>query len=196
MITVSLILKIISLFIAVLCLILIEIDKERHILNTKMKTIIAILGILAFIYSLYVLWKLIILMERGKIITISLILKIISFFIAVLCLILIEIDKERHILNTKMKTIIAILGILAFIYSLYVLWKLIILMERGKIITISLILKIISFFIAVLCLILIGIDKERHILSTKMKTTINILGILAFIYFLYILWKIITLIRK
>ena len=129
-------------------------------------------------------------------ITVSLILKIISLFIAGLCLILIEIDKERHILNTKMKTIIAILGILAFIYSLYVLWKLIILMERGKIITISLILKIISFFIAVLCLILIGIDKERHILSTKMKTTINILGILAFIYFLYILWKIITLIRK
>ena len=196
MITVSLILKIISLFIAVLCLILIEIDKERHILNTKMKTIIAILGILAFIYSLYVLWKLIILMERGKIITISLILKIISFFIAVLCLILIEIDKERHILNTKMKTIIAILGILAFIYSLYVLWKLIILMERGKIITISLILKIISFFIAVLCLILIEIDKERHILNTKMKTIIAILGILAFIYSLYILWKIITLIRK
>ena len=100
-------------------------------------------------------------------ITVSLILKIISLFIAVLCLILIEIDKERHILNTKMKTIIAILGILAFIYSLYVLWKLIILMERGKIITISLILKIISFFIAVLYLILIGIDKERHILSTK-----------------------------
>ena len=128
--------------------------------------------------------------------TISLILKIISLFIAVLCLILIEIDKERHILNTKMKTIIAILGILAFIYSLYILWKLIILMERGKIITISLILKIISFFIAVLYLILIGIDKERHILSTKMKTTINILGILAFIYSLYTLWKIITLIRK
>ena len=129
-------------------------------------------------------------------ITVSLILKIISLFIAGLCLILIEIDKERHILNTKMRTIIAILGILAFIYSLYILWKLIILMERGKIITISLILKIISFFIAVLYLILIGIDKERHILSTKMKTTINILGILAFIYFLYILWKIITLIRK
>ena len=129
-------------------------------------------------------------------ITVSLILKIISLFIAVLCLILIEIDKERHILNTKMKTIIAILGILAFIYSLYILWKLIILMERGKIITISLILKIISFFIAVLYLILIGIDKERHILSTKMKTTINILGILAFIYSLYTLWKIITLIRK
>ena len=129
-------------------------------------------------------------------ITVSLILKIISLFIAVLCLILIEIDKERHILNTKMKTIIAILGILAIIYSLYILWKLIILMERGKIITISLILKIISFFISVLYLILIGIDKERHILSTKMKTTINILGILAFIYFLYILWKIITLIRK
>ena len=130
MITVSLILKIISLFIAVLCLILIEIDKERHILNTKMKTIIAILGILAFIYSLYILWKLIILMERGKIITISLILKIISFFIAVLCLILIEIDKERHILNTKMKTIIAILGILAFIYSLYILWKIITLIRK------------------------------------------------------------------
>ena len=129
-------------------------------------------------------------------ITVSLILKIISLFIAVLCLILIEIDKERHILNTKMKTIIAILGILAFIYSLYILWKLIILMERGKIITISLILKIISFFIAVLYLILIGIEKERHILSTKMKTTINILGILAFIYFLYILWKIIPLLRK
>ena len=129
-------------------------------------------------------------------ITVSLILKIISLFIAGLCLILIEIDKERHILNTKMKTIIAILGILAFIYSLYILWKLIILMERGEIITISLILKIISFFIAVLYLILIGIDKERHILSTKMKTTINILGILAFIYSLYTLWKIITLIRK
>ena len=55
-------------------------------------------------------------------------------------------------------------------------------------ITVSLILKIISFFIAVLYLILIGIDKERHILSTKMKTTINILGILAFIYSLYILF--------
>lgn len=55
-------------------------------------------------------------------------------------------------------------------------------------ITISLILKIISLFIVVLCLILIGIDKERHILSTKMKTTINILGILAFIYSLYILF--------
>ena len=134
--------------------------------------------------------------EKEKMITVSLILKIISLFIAGLCLILIEIDKERHILNTKMKTIIAILGILAFIYSLYILWKLIILMERGKIITISLILKIISFFIAVLYLILIGTDKERHILSTKMKTTINILGILAFIYFLYILWKIITLIRE
>ena len=63
-------------------------------------------------------------------------------------------------------------------------------------ITVSLILKIISLFIAVLCLILIEIDKERHILSTKMKTTINILGILAFIYSLYTLWKIITLIRK
>ena len=55
-------------------------------------------------------------------------------------------------------------------------------------ITVSLILKIISFFIAVLYLILIGIDKERHILSTKMKTTINILGILGFIYSLYILF--------
>lgn len=55
-------------------------------------------------------------------------------------------------------------------------------------ITISLILKIISLFIVVLCLILIGIDKERHILSTKMKTTINILGILAFTYSLYILF--------
>ena len=63
-------------------------------------------------------------------------------------------------------------------------------------ITISLILKIISLFIAGLCLILIEIDKERHILNTKMKTIIAILGILAFIYFLYILWKIITLIRK
>ena len=62
--------------------------------------------------------------------------------------------------------------------------------------TISLILKIISFFIAVLYLILIGIDKERHILNTKMKTIIAILGILAFIYSLYMLWKIITLIRK
>lgn len=59
MITISLILKIISLFIAGLCLILIEIDKERHILNAKMKAIIAILGILAFIYSLYMLWKII-----------------------------------------------------------------------------------------------------------------------------------------
>ena len=64
MITVSLILKIISLFIAVLCLILIEIDKERHILNIKMKTIIAILGILAFIYSLYMLWKIITLIRK------------------------------------------------------------------------------------------------------------------------------------
>ncbi len=62
--------------------------------------------------------------------------------------------------------------------------------------TLSLILKIISIFIAVLCLILIGIDKERHILNTKMKTTINILGILAFIYSLYLLWKIIILIKK
>jgi len=53
--------------------------------------------------------------------------------------------------------------------------------------TLSLILKIIFIFIAVLCLILIGIDKERHILNTKMKTTINILGILAFIYSLYLL---------
>lgn len=64
MITVSLILKIISLFIAGLCLILIEIDKERHILNNKMKTIIAILGILAFIYSLYMLWKIITLIRK------------------------------------------------------------------------------------------------------------------------------------
>lgn len=62
--------------------------------------------------------------------------------------------------------------------------------------TLSLILKIISIFIAVLCLILIGIDKERHILNTKMKTIINILGILAFIYSLYLLWKIIILIKK
>lgn len=62
--------------------------------------------------------------------------------------------------------------------------------------TLSLILKIIFIFIAVLCLILIGIDKERHILNTKMKTTINILGILAFIYSLYLLWKIIILIKK
>ena len=64
MFTISLILKIISLFIAVLCLILIEIDKERHILNIKMKTIIAILGILAFIYSLYMLWKIITLIRK------------------------------------------------------------------------------------------------------------------------------------
>ena len=64
MITISLILKIISLFIAGLCLILIEIDKERHILNNKMKTIIAILGILAFMYSLYILWKIIILIRK------------------------------------------------------------------------------------------------------------------------------------
>ncbi len=62
--------------------------------------------------------------------------------------------------------------------------------------TLSLILKIIFIFIAVLCLILIGIDKEIHILNTKMKTTINILGILAFIYSLYLLWKIIILIKK
>jgi len=58
-------------------------------------------------------------------------------------------------------------------------------------ITLSLIFKIISIFIAILCLILIGIDKERHILGTKMKTTISILGILAFIYSLYLLWEII-----
>ena len=64
MFTISLIFKIISLFIAGLCLILIEIDKERHILNTKMKTIIAILGILAFIYSLYMLWKIITLIRK------------------------------------------------------------------------------------------------------------------------------------
>lgn len=38
--------------------------------------------------------------------------------------------------------------------------------------------------------------EERHILNTKMKTIIAILGILAFIYSLYMLWKIITLIRK
>lgn len=62
--------------------------------------------------------------------------------------------------------------------------------------TLSLILKIIFIFITVLCLILIGIDKEIHILNTKMKTTINILGILAFIYSLYLLWKIIILIKK
>ncbi|WP_338978160.1 hypothetical protein [Fusobacterium nucleatum] len=64
MVTISLILKIISLFIAGLCIILIEIDKERHMLNTKMKTIIAILGILAFIYSLYMLWKIITLIRK------------------------------------------------------------------------------------------------------------------------------------
>lgn len=68
--------------------------------------------------------------------------------------------------------------------------------KEEKMITLSLIFKIISIFIAVLCLILIRIDKERHILNTKMKTTINILGILAFIYSLYLLWKIIILIRK
>jgi len=64
MITISLILKIISLFIAGLCLILIEIDKERHILNTKMKAIIAILGILAFVFSLYMLWEIITLIRK------------------------------------------------------------------------------------------------------------------------------------
>lgn len=63
-------------------------------------------------------------------------------------------------------------------------------------ITLSLIFKIISIFIAILYLILIGIDKERYILGTKMKTTISILGILAFIYSLYLLWEIIILIRK
>ena len=63
--------------------------------------------------------------------------------------------------------------------------------KEEKMITLSLIFKIISIFIAVLCLILIEIDKERHILSTKMKTTINILGILAFMYSLYLLWEII-----
>lgn len=63
-------------------------------------------------------------------------------------------------------------------------------------ITLSLIFKIISIFIAILCLILIRIDKKRHILGTKMKTTISILGILAFIYSLYLLWEIIILIRK
>jgi len=68
--------------------------------------------------------------------------------------------------------------------------------KEERMITLSLIFKIISIFIAILCLILIGIDKERHILGTKMKTTISILGILAFIYSLYLLWEIIILIRK
>lgn len=47
-------------------------------------------------------------------------------------------------------------------------------------ITLSLIFKIISIFIAILCLILIGIDKERHILGTKMKTTISIIKLHIF----------------
>lgn len=60
-------------------------------------------------------------------------------------------------------------------------------------ITISLILRIIAIFIAALCLILIGIDKKKHILNTKMKNTITVLSILAFIYSLYILYKIISI---
>lgn len=68
--------------------------------------------------------------------------------------------------------------------------------KEERMITLSLIFKIISIFIAILCIILIRIDKERHILGTKMKTTISILGILAFIYSLYLLWEIIILIRK
>ena len=63
-------------------------------------------------------------------------------------------------------------------------------------ITTSLILKIIAFFIAAFCLMLIGIDKERHILNTKMKNTIAILSILAFISSFYILFEIIILLRK
>lgn len=58
-------------------------------------------------------------------------------------------------------------------------------------ITTSLILRIIAIFIAALCIMLIRIDKERHILNTKMKTTINVLGFLAFIFSIYLLVNII-----
>ena len=54
MITTSLVLKIIFIFIAALCLMLLSIDKEHHILNTKVKTIINVLGILVVVYGLYI----------------------------------------------------------------------------------------------------------------------------------------------
>lgn len=62
--------------------------------------------------------------------TTNLILKIIAVFIAVLCIILIRIDREKHILNTKMKNTIAILSILAFISSFYILFEIIISLRK------------------------------------------------------------------
>ncbi|MCG6845267.1 hypothetical protein [Fusobacterium nucleatum] len=62
--------------------------------------------------------------------TTNLILKIISVFIAALCIILIRIDREKHILNTKMKNTIAILSILAFISSFYILFEIIISLRK------------------------------------------------------------------
>lgn len=59
MITTNLVLKIIFIFIAALCLIiLLSIDKEHHILNIKMKTIINVLiiflSILIFLMALFI----------------------------------------------------------------------------------------------------------------------------------------------
>lgn len=62
--------------------------------------------------------------------TTNLILKIIAVFIAALCIILIRIDREKHILNTKMKNTIAILSILAFISSFYILFEIIISLRK------------------------------------------------------------------
>ncbi len=59
MITTNLVLKIIFIFIAALCLMLLSIiDKEHHILNIKMKTIINVLiiflSILIFLMALFI----------------------------------------------------------------------------------------------------------------------------------------------
>ena len=59
MITTNLVLKIIFIFIAALCLImLLSIDKEHYILNIKMKTIINVLiiflSILIFLMALFI----------------------------------------------------------------------------------------------------------------------------------------------
>ena len=54
-------------------------------------------------------------------------------------------------------------------------------------ITTNLVLKNIFIFIAALCLMLLSIDKEHHILNTKMKTIINVLVISVVVYVLCIL---------
>ena len=63
-------------------------------------------------------------------------------------------------------------------------------------ITTNLVLKIIFIFIAALCLMLLSIDKEHHILNTKMKTIINVLVISVVVYTLYILLEIMVVIQK